>query len=109
MVLVVQAQHATYANQPIITKQDTFFIPFTAPNDTEQVSIVELYVSGDRGENWSLYQQRGPTEKPVQFPSWRRWRVLVFHSNRRRAWSTDFAKEASSSNESGGRSNTAEI
>ena len=55
------------ADEPIITKNDTFFIPFTAPSKSQQAGVVELYVSGDRGENWTLYQQRGPKENRFSF------------------------------------------
>lgn len=53
---------------PIITKNDTFFIPFTIPDSADsEPKSVELYVSGDLGETWSLYQQRRPDEGRFSF------------------------------------------
>ena len=64
---VLLAPNMFQANETLITKNDTFFVPFTTPLDEHQASVVELFVSGDQGENWTLYQQRGPAENRFSF------------------------------------------
>ena len=66
-MLLAATVSTSFANQPLITRNNTFFIPFTTPAEEHQASVVELFVSGDKGENWTLYQQRGPTENRFSF------------------------------------------
>lgn len=65
--LLAASVSTSFADQPLITKNNTFFIPFTTPAEEHQAGVVELFVSGDKGENWTLYQQRGPTENRFSF------------------------------------------
>ncbi len=59
----------SYGQQPIVTNQDTFFVPFSVPQAAlESVpKLVELHVSGDQGKTWSLYQKRSPQEGRFSF------------------------------------------
>ncbi len=52
-----------------MTNQDTFFVPFSVSTSTPETApkCVELHVSGDKGKNWSLYQERSPQEGRFSF------------------------------------------
>jgi hypothetical protein len=41
----------------IVTRDDVFYIPFTASDDLADQSL-SLFVSGDRGASWQLYQRQ---------------------------------------------------
>ncbi len=66
---VVLASPAILAQQPIFTNEEVFFVPFATANSAsdEAPKMVELFVSADRGGNWTLYQQRNPSEGRFSF------------------------------------------
>ncbi len=55
--------------KPTVTRQRAFAIPFTlsSTQDRDQPAEVRLFVSGDQGANWSLYQRQPPTVDRFHF------------------------------------------
>lgn len=56
MVLVLAWYPASRAST-IVTQNDVFYIPFSTTSATPDVTL-ELYVSGNSGKSWQLYQQQ---------------------------------------------------
>ena len=50
----------TSSAKPIVTKQNTFSIPFSVENPNDRPAEVHLYVSADDGRRWVLYQKQAP-------------------------------------------------
>jgi hypothetical protein len=70
-LLVSIASQLANAQSTIVTRDDVFYVPFTQPDMSgppqSRPKIIELFVSGNQGKDWSLYQQRSPDENRFTF------------------------------------------
>ncbi|MEM7316043.1 MAG: hypothetical protein AAF497_23145 [Planctomycetota bacterium] len=59
------------AQPTIATRDNVFYVPFTQPDMSGpphlRPKVIELFVSGNHGRDWSLYQQRSPDENRFTF------------------------------------------
>ena len=67
LLLLGLAVGSLYAEAPTITKHRVFSIPFFISDKSLTPGEVFLFVSGDQGRNWKLYQRRAPKVAKFDF------------------------------------------
>lgn len=67
LLLFGLAAELAFAENPTVTKHRVFSIPFFISDPAVAPSEVLLYVSGDRGKTWKLYQRRSANAGKFDF------------------------------------------
>lgn len=53
--------------EPIVTRQNAFGVPFSVNPDVGPIREVQLHISSNRGETWSMYSRQLPTAGEFPF------------------------------------------